>query len=705
MKIAIIDYNAGNTASVANALERFGLDYRITRDPEIILSADKVIFPGQGRAAPAMKDLRDSGLDEIVKKITSPFLGVCLGMQLLFPFSEEDDTECLSIIEGKVQKFREKDLKIPQIGWNTVTQTKYDPLFEGIPDTLYAYFVNSYYVNTDAKYVLGQSTYGNARCVTIVHKGNFYGTQFHPEKSGPIGLQLLKNFCELDGPEKRKTLVIPAIDLINGKCTRLYQGDYQQQKTYSDDPIKMAQSFVKQGARYLHIVDLDGAKQGQPINQTLITELAKDVTVPVQAGGGIRNKHQARGYLDSGVQRIIVSTSAVANPEMIRELIAEYGAGRIVVSVDAKDSLVAIKGWQEMTNKTILSFLDELTDLGVTTIIYTDINSDGTLKGPNYQRLGSVLAKSFRVMIAGGIANLEDIRQLNQVGVYGVITGKAIYEKTLNLSEAIQAIPQPQAPKSVIKPAKIVTKRVIACMDIANGRVVKGINFQNLRDAGDPVELGKLYSDSGIDELVFLDINATVENRPTLYDLVSRIAKNINIPFTVGGGVKTIQDIKQLLNAGADKVSIGSAAVTNPEFINQAAKEFGSQCIVISVDPKRNENSWEIYIKGGREATGMDALEFCCDMEARGAGELLVNSLDRDGTKEGYDLELLPAVGKAVSLPVIASSGAGSMGDFVQALTIGQADAALAASLFHNRYIDIAELKQYLINRGVAIRP
>jgi cyclase len=704
MRIAIINYNGGNIASVANALERFGLDYTVTRDPKVILAADKVIFPGQGRAAPAMKDLRNSGLDEVIKKITSPFLGVCLGMQLLFPSSEEDDTECLGIIGGKVQKFREANLKVPQIGWNTVTQSQPDPLFEEIPDTMYAYFVNSYYVSAEKRYVLGQSTYGNTSCATIVRKGNFYGTQFHPEKSGPGGLQLLKNFCGLGESEKRKTLIIPAIDLIDGKCVRLYQGDYQQKTIYSNDPITVAQSFVEQGARYVHIVDLDGAKQGQPVNQALITELVKEVAVPVQVGGGLRNIDQARSYLDSGVQRIIISTSVLSNPVMIRQLIAEYGPGRIVVSVDAKDGQVAIKGWQEVTNKTILSFLDDLADLGVTTIIYTDITSDGTLKGPDYERLGSVLARPFRVMIAGGIAKPEDIRRLNQMGAYGVITGKALYEKTLDLEGITQSMPQPQVAGSLIKPTKTVTKRVIACMDIANGRVVKGTNFKKLRDAGDPVELGKLYSDSGIDELVFLDIKATVENRPTLYKLVSRIAKNINIPFTVGGGVKTVQDIKELLNAGADKVSIGSAAVTDPDFVDQAAKEFGSQCIVISVDPKRNKDSWEIYINGGRDATGIDAIEFSCDIEERGAGELLVNSLDKDGTKEGYDLKLLQAVGNAVSLPVIASSGAGSMEDFVQALTIGHADAALAASLFHNREIKIVDLKEYLNSKGILIR-
>lgn len=251
----------------------------------------------------------------------------------------------------------------------------------------------------------------------------------------------------------------------------------------------------------------------------------------------------------------------------------------------------------------------------------------------------------------------------------------------------------------------MITKRIIACMDIKNGRVVKGTNFTQLKDAGDPVELGKLYSDQGADELVFLDIMATVENRDTFYKLVEKIAKNINIPFTVGGGIKTIDDIRNSLNAGADKVSIGSAAVTNPDFVKEASETFGNQCIVISVDPKkRPDGSWEIYIKGGREATGLDAIKFVKQMEKLGAGELLVNSLDRDGMKSGYDITLLKAVSNAVNIPVIASSGAGKKEDFYQAFTQSGCDAALAASLFHYGEIEISELKEYLREEGVAIR-
>jgi cyclase len=291
------------------------------------------------------------------------------------------------------------------------------------------------------------------------------------------------------------------------------------------------------------------------------------------------------------------------------------------------------------------------------------------------------------------------------MGAYGVIVGKALYEKKVNLKEVIKAIPAPQVMRTGVKLARYPTKRIIPCMDIADGRVVKGVNFTSLKDAGDPAELGKRYSEEGADELVFLDITATAEERKTLYALVEKIAKNVSVPFAVGGGVSNVEDIKRLLNAGADKVSIGSAAVMNPGLVNKAAEEFGSQCIIISVDPKRrSDGTWAVYVKGGREATDIDAIEFCKDMERRGAGELLVNSLDKDGTRSGYDVELLQAISEAVNIPIIASSGAGSKEDFLRALMEGYADAALAASLFHSGELKISELKAYLAEQGVAIR-
>jgi cyclase len=698
VRIAIIDYNAGNIASVANALERLGFEYVITRDAETILAADKVIFPGQGRAAPAMKDLRESGLDDVIRKIEKPFLGICLGMQLLFEFSEEDNTKCLGILGGTVRKFK-GSVKVPQIGWNTVTQTTYDPLFCGIPDTMYAYFVNSFYA-ADSPAVIARSTYGAASCAAIVKKNNFYGTQFHPEKSGALGVQLLKNFCELGAVQKQNVHIFPAIDIIGGTCVRLTQGDYGKQTTYDDDPVAVARSFVNAGAQYVHVVDLEGAKVGKPVNTETVLKIVREIPVPVQVGGGIRTLEQAAQYLDAGVERVIIGTSALSNPGMVQTLVNTYGPGRVAVSVDAKNGRVARSGWLELSAETVGSVLKGLTTLGVTTIIYTDITRDGTLSGPNFEAIARVIKEPFKVIVAGGISSQKDLDKLRRMGAYGTIVGKALYEKKIDATAFHDQKPIPRS----TTPVSNVTKRVIACMDIADGRVVKGTHFKDLRDAGDPVELAKRYSDDGVDELVFLDINATVENRATLYELVSRIAKNINIPFTVGGGVRTVQDIKNLLNAGADKVSIGSAAVTNPELVSDAAREFGSQCIVISVDPKTRGDTWEIFIKGGREATSVNAIEFCKDMTARGAGELLVNSLDKDGTKEGYDLDLLSHIAESVRVPVIASSGAGTKAHFLEALTKGKADASLAASLFHRGEIPIPELKEYLSQNDISVR-
>lgn len=704
MKIAIIDYNAGNVASVANALRRFGFEYVITRDPDGILTADKVIFPGQGRAGSAMRNLREAGLDAVIPKITKPFLGICLGMQLLFDSSEEDNTQCLGVIKGKIKKFSESGIKIPQIGWNVVVTRSYDPLFRNVLDTFYAYFVNSYYAESDA--VLGSTQYGDTFVPAVVKKDNFYGIQFHPEKSGEAGLRILKNFCELDATMPNETLVIPAIDIICGKCVRLQQGNYDEQTTYSEDPLAVAKTFIESGAKYLHLVDLDGAKEGTPRNFETIAQLVKVVDVPIQVGGGIRTFEEAKQYLDLGVERVIVSTSALENPEMLKKVIEEYGPGRIIVSVDVKDDMVATRGWQELSRESVDDFLAKLSALGITTIIYTDVQRDGTLWGPNYESIRTILKKPFHIIIAGGVGNLEDIRTLNEIGAYGVVVGKALYEKKVDLKETLRVIPSLEIAQVNVKPARFPTKRIIPCMDIANGRVVKGVNFTNLKDAGDPAELGKRYSEERADELVFLDVTATVEERKTLYELVERIAKSVSVPFAVGGGVSSVEDIKRLLDAGADKVSIGSAAVTNPSLVNKAAEEFGSQCIVISVDPKRRgDGTWAIYVKGGREEMiGVDAIEFCKDMERRGAGELLVNSLDKDGTRSGYDLELLRKISEAVNIPIIASSGAGSKEDFLKALTDGKAEAALAASLFHSGELSISEVKTFLAEQGLLIR-
>ena len=250
------------------------------------------------------------------------------------------------------------------------------------------------------------------------------------------------------------------------------------------------------------------------------------------------------------------------------------------------------------------------------------------------------------------------------------------------------------------------TKRIIPCLDVHNGRVVKGVNFVNLRDAGDPVEIAAAYDKAGADELVFLDITASSDARNTVVDMVRKVAEKVFIPFTVGGGIRTVEDFKVLLREGADKISINSSAINTPELISQAADKFGSQCVVVAIDARRREDGrgWNIYKNGGRIDVGIDAVEWAMKVDKLGAGEILLTSMDCDGTKAGYDLELTRTIAENVSIPVIASGGAGTMEHFYDALTEGKADASLAASLFHYKELEIRQVKEYLRDRKVPVR-
>lgn len=251
------------------------------------------------------------------------------------------------------------------------------------------------------------------------------------------------------------------------------------------------------------------------------------------------------------------------------------------------------------------------------------------------------------------------------------------------------------------------TKRIIPCLDVNNGRVVKGVNFVDLKDAGDPVEIAKVYDREGADELVFLDITASSDARATVIDMVEKVAENVFIPFTVGGGIRTVEDFRTILRAGADKISINSSAINTPDLISDAAYKFGSQCVVVAIDAKRRTDGsgWNVYKNGGRIDTGLDAVEWAVEAEKRGAGEILLTSMDGDGTKAGYQLDLTRTIAEHVSIPVIASGGAGQLSHFYDALSDkGKADAALAASLFHYKELKIREVKEYLKSRGIPVR-
>ena len=246
--------------------------------------------------------------------------------------------------------------------------------------------------------------------------------------------------------------------------------------------------------------------------------------------------------------------------------------------------------------------------------------------------------------------------------------------------------------------------RIIPCLDVKNGRVVKGINFVDLKDAGDPVEQAKIYSDGGADEICFLDITASNENRDTIYDVIKETSKKCFVPLTVGGGVRSVDDINKLLNCGADKVSINTAAVQNSKVVEESSKKFGSQCIVVAIDAKKKNDKWEIYTHGGRNETGIDSIEFAKKMENMGAGELLVTSMDRDGTQIGYDVELMSKISSKVNIPLIASGGAGSLDHLVEGIKLGKASAVLAASIFHYGKYTIKQAKEYLNSKNVSVR-
>lgn len=491
-------------------------------------------------------------------------------------------------------------------------------------------------------------------------------------------------------------LIIPAIDIIGGKCVRLTQGNFSSKKIYFDDPVSVARDFEKQGAQMLHIIDLDGAKNGRPENVELILKIRDAVKIPMQVGGGIRNLATATKYLSAGINRIIIGTKALGNSRFLEELIQKFGKERIIVSLDVKNGAITIEGWRKTSLANLETSLQKLKNFGMKEIIITDATRDGTLTTPNFELLQKIQNFGFAVIAAGGISDITSIKKLQTMGVKGAILGKALYEGKISLPGILQELRSGTHSN--------LAKRIIPCLDIKNGRTVKGVNFETLRDAGNPVSLAKKYSDEGADELVFLDIAATQENRSIMIELVKKVAQEISIPFTVGGGISTVNEIRRLLQSGADKVSLNTAAVRNPDLISEAAKRFGSQCIVVAIDVKKTKNSYRVYIKGGSKKTELDAVEWAKKVEQLGAGEILLTSIDTDGIKKGFDLELLKKISRAVKIPLIASGGAGRPEDFKDVFLQGEADAALAASVFHYGTFSIHEVKKYLRSCNIPVR-
>lgn len=492
--------------------------------------------------------------------------------------------------------------------------------------------------------------------------------------------------------------ILPAIDILDGKCVRLTKGEFESKKIYSSDPLAMAKEFEQQGAKMLHIVDLDAAKAGKPINQKLIIRIAKTVKIPIEVGGGIRELKTAEAYLNSGVQRIVIGTKALTDSALLASLIKKFGSGRIVVAVEIKQGKIAIKGWQEILDKDYLDFAKELKALGVTEVLFTDVDRDGSLTEPNFTAIQKLIALGFNVIASGGISDLESIKKLEKLGASGAILGKALYENRINLKDAL----------SSLKLNSNLTKRIIPCLDVRNSQVVKGFRFRDHIVMGDIVDLAKRYSVEGADELVFYDITASTEARTVSIDWVKRVAQVIDIPFCVAGGIRSVDDARKVLQSGADKISINSPALENPELINNLVKEFGSQCVVIGIDSLEKDGDYFVKQYTGDPAktqfTKWRTKTWALEVQKRGAGEIVLNCINQDGMRQGYDIVQLKALRQLLAIPLIASGGAGSPEHFRNVFLEADVDGALAASVFHSGAILIPQLKTYLSTNGIPIR-
>lgn len=497
-------------------------------------------------------------------------------------------------------------------------------------------------------------------------------------------------------------IIIPAIDLYNGNVVRLFKGDFGRINTYSNKPIEILKYFLQLGAGKIHIINLNGAKSGKfkiDPNYDVILSLIEESNkwgCKIQLGGGIRTERTIKDLLDLGVNKVIIGTIAIDNQALFRDSIKKY-KNDIIVALDVLNTNLRIKGWIKGTKINLESHFKNLEHQGFSNFVITDVSRDGTLTGPNieiYKKLSMIKRPTTKIIASGGISNINDIEHV--LGYTdGVIIGKALYNNKIsnkNLKNLIIRYDRTN-----------LSKRIIPCLDVKDGRVVKGVQFNNLQDSGDPVELAKFYNSQGADELVFLDISATLEKRRSIIQTISKVAEEVYIPFTVGGGIRNLKDITDIIKAGAEKVSINTAAVNNPKIISEGSYKFGSQSIVVAIDVKKKGNSWEVYIKSGTESTGLDAIKWAKDVVEKGAGELLVTSMDKDGTQTGYDLKLISKLSKSVSVPIIASGGAGNFEHFYQAINVG-AEAVLAASLFHRRTITIYDLKIYLLKHDIKVR-
>lgn len=489
--------------------------------------------------------------------------------------------------------------------------------------------------------------------------------------------------------------IIPAIDVLDGKVVRLQQGDFKRTTEYSGSPVALAESFATQGATELHLVNLAGSKDGT-IEQSfldIVRSISERTELSVQVGGGVRSIRDIYMLFEAGAEKVILGTIIITDLDTVKNALLLFGDERFIAALDIQDGEVRIRGWQDGSGISLDNAMKKIKKLGIKYVLITNIKRDGMEQGPDTELYRIIKEKYplLQIIASGGVRNASDIRSLQNVGCASTVVGKVLVSGQMMFSE--------------LKSAKSdLAVRIVPCLDVSGDRTVKGTKFRNLRDVGDPVELAKRYCIEGADELVFLDISATREDKETVFELASRVAEEVNIPFTIGGGIRSAEDARCLLEAGADKVSINSAAVRRPQLLSEIAKQLGNANTVCAIDARRKGKNWVVLVKGGTEETGKDALKWAEEAVKRGAGELLVTSFDRDGTGIGFDTELLANIKERVNVPIIASGGAGSLQDFVDAVVVGKADALLAASVFHFQKYSISDVKQALFNASLPVR-
>ena len=472
-QLVIVDTGAANIHSVTKAVRVAGGDPVVTSSPEELLNARAAILPGVGANDSVMRSLEANELPAAIRDFAEsgrPLLCVCIGMQVLMDDSEEGVLPGLGLIGGSVERLGKTvpdgltvRPKIPHMGWNTLRfvheGNARHPVFRGIPQDSHFYFVHSYHCVPDSPAVVAaEAHHGGTVCAAIV-RDNIVGTQFHPEKSGRAGIDIYARFIDhaesemqvaatkTKGPalsDRTRTpmKVIPAIDIRNGKCTRLVEGDYAREIQFDDDPAEAARRWAGMGAEMIHIVDLDGAKDGWLPNSQVVERVIAASQVPVQVGGGIRTLRDAERLLDAGASRIVFGTALVEDPETVAVAVSRFGADKVAVSIDAKGGEVRTRGWVAGTGIDAIGLAERaVTEIGIKTIIYTDTARDGTLTGPNFKSVSAVsLAVDCEVVAAGGVSSIDDLLKLQDIGVSGAITGMAIYTGEFDLAEAIEAV-------------------------------------------------------------------------------------------------------------------------------------------------------------------------------------------------------------------------------------------------------------------------